>query len=74
MNKSIGYPGITAIGYPGITAIGYPGITSIGTLIDYTEDGFRIETWKLPDRIVQCIWLSQNEGALPTTMTYQKTL
>ena len=53
-------------------AIGYNEIVAAGKLIDYTEDVYRIETWELSDRIIECIWLPQNEGNFPTTITYRK--
>ena len=55
-------------------AIGYNEIVATGILIDYTEDVFRIETWDLPNQIVECIWLPQNDGQFPTTITYCKAL
>jgi hypothetical protein len=38
---------------------------------DYTEALFRIETWESATHIFQCIWLSQNDGRLPTTISYK---
>lgn len=38
---------------------------------DYTEALFRIETWESATHIFQCFWLSQNEGRLPTTISYK---
>ena len=55
-------------------SIGYNEIVATGILIDYTEDGFRVETWDLPNQIVECIWLPQNDGIFPTTITYKKAL
>ena len=52
--------------------IGYNEIMAAGKLIDYTEDVYRIETWELSDRIIECTWLPQNEGNFPTTITYRK--
>jgi len=52
--------------------MGYNEIVAKGILIDYTEDVFRIETWQLPDKIVECIWLPQNEGMFPTTISYKR--
>lgn len=54
--------------------MGYNEIVATGILIDYTEGDFRIETWDLPNQIVECIWLPQNEGTFPTTITYRKAL
>lgn len=44
------------------------------SLINYTEDQFRIETWMDDDRIYECIWLSQNESEFPTTITYRNLI
>jgi len=54
--------------------MGYNEIVAKGILIDYTEDVFRIETWDMPNMIVECIWLPQNDGQFPTTITYRKAV
>lgn len=52
--------------------VSYNEIVDQGKLLDYTEDVFRTETWELPDQIVECVWLPQNQGNFPTTIYYKK--
>lgn len=54
--------------------MGYNEIVATGKLIDYTEGVVRVEIWELPNQIVECFWLPQNQGTFPTTITYRKTL
>lgn len=52
--------------------VSYNEIVAQGRLLDYTEDVFRTEVWELPDQIVECVWLPQNQGNFPTTIYYKK--
>lgn len=41
-------------------------------LINYTEEQFRVETWQSNTHEFKCIWMSQNNLRLPSTITYTK--